>query len=396
MVIRPGFHGGMTEVSALPTARVSSFVVTPAVVAHRGASGYRPEHTLGAYRLAVAMGADDIELDVVPTRDGVLVARHDNELGRTTDVADHPEFAGRRTTRVIDGESVTGWFVEDFLVEELRSLTARERHPRTRWQSAAHDGRHGLATLDEILAMVAVESERRGRAIGVLIELKHATYFDAAGLPLDAPLLDALRRHDLDHPRSRVSVLSFEATILRRLAGRTRVPLVQLLGKGRGRPADLVAAGDARTYADLASPAGLATIQEYADGVGVHRDRVLKPGRGGTLTPTSLVSDAHREWLTVHVWTLRAENRHLSKPFRVGGDPSAHGDLAGEARLLLDLGVDGLITDHPDVVVGARGARAQASGSSSQATTYATMKVPKPKAAPSTVTSRTSVTSMPR
>ncbi|MCW2845476.1 MAG: glpQ [Nocardioides sp.] len=382
--------------SPLLAARASSFVVTPAVVAHRGASGYRPEHTLEAYRLAVALGADDIELDLVPTRDGVLVARHDNELGRTTDVADHPEHARRRTTREIDGESVTGWFVEDFLLEELRSLAARERHPRSRRQSATHDGRHGLATLDEILEMVTAESARRGRTIGVLVELKHATYFDAAGLPLDGPLLDALRRHGLDHPRSRVSILSFEATILRRLAGRTRVPLIQLLGKGRGRPADLVAAGDARTYADLASPAGLASIQRYADGVGVHRDRVLRPGRGGSLTPTSLVRDAHREWLTVHVWTLRAENRHLSRAFRVGDDPRAHGDLAGEARLLLDLGVDGLITDHPDVVVGARDAGGQAWGSSSQATTYARMKEPKPKTAPSTVTSRTSVTSTPR
>lgn len=386
----------MTDASLLPADRTSSFVVTPSVVAHRGASGYRPEHTLEAYRLAVALGADDIELDVVPTRDGVLVARHDNELGRTTDVAGRPEFAGRRTTREVDGESLTGWFVEDFLLEELRTLTARERHPRTRRQSAAHDGQHALATLDEILEMVTAESRRRGRAIGVLVELKHATYFDAVGLPLDRPVLDALRRHGLDHPRSRVSILSFEATVLRRLAGRTQVPLVQLLGKGRGRPADLVAAGDPRTYADLATPAGLAAIRQYADGVGVHRARILKPGKDGTVTPTTLVGDAHREWLTVHVWTLRAENRHLSAPFRVGTDPKAHGDLAGEARLLLDLGVDGLITDHPDVVVGARAAAAQASGSSSQATTYARMNEPNPNTAPSTVTRRTSVTSTPR
>ena len=386
----------MTVVSLLPADRTSSFVVTPSVVAHRGASGYRPEHTLEAYRLAVALGADDIELDVVPTRDGILVARHDNELSRTTDVAEHPEFAARRTSREVDGESLSGWFVEDFLLEELRTLTARERHPRTRRQSAAHDGQHGLVTLDEILALVTAETRRSGRTIGVLIELKHATYFDALGLPLDRPVLDALRRHGLDHPRSRVSILSFEATVLRRLASRTRVPLVQLLGKGRGRPADLVAAGDPRTYADLASPVGLATIREYADGVGVHRARILKPGKGGTLTATALVRDAHREWLTVHVWTLRAENRYLSQPFRVGTDPSAHGDLAGEARLLLDLGVDGLITDHPDVVVGVRASGAQASGSSSQPTMYAMMNVPNPNTAPSTVTSRTSVTSMPR
>jgi glycerophosphoryl diester phosphodiesterase len=359
----------MTSAGSLLADRSSSFVVTPAVVAHRGASGYRPEHTLESYRLAVAMGADDIELDVVPTRDGTLVARHDPELGRTTDVATRPEFADRRTTKVVDGESLTGWFVEDFLLEEVRTLTARERLPGLRWGSAAHDSRHRVATLDEILHLVRVESSRRGRTIGVMVELKHATYFESRGLSLEDPLLAALRRHGLDHPRSRVTVMAFEPTVLRRLAGRTRVPLVQLLDRRDGRPADLVAVGDPRTYADLVTPAGLSLIEAYADGVGVHKELVLAPAPDGTVESTSLVRDAHREWLTVHVWTLRAENRFLSAPFRIGDDPDSCGDLTGEARMLLDLGVDGLITDHPDVVVGARGAPDHSWGSRIHAAT---------------------------
>lgn len=338
----------MTVTLAPPVrrARTSSLVATPAVVAHRGASGYRPEHTLAAYRLALELGADAIELDLVTTRDGVLVARHDVELSRTTDIAAHAELADRRTTRVVDGRRLTGWFVDDLLLEELRTLTALERYPLTRPHSARHErARHRVATFEEVLDLVAHESRRRGRAVGVLVELKHAAHFAAAGLSLEEPLLAALGRHGLDHPCSGVSVMSFETTVLRRLARSTRVPLVQLLDRGRERPADLVAAGDPRTYADLVTPEGLAGIERYADGVGPHKALVL----GGT----TLVRDAHREWLTVHVWTLRAENRFLAPAFRSGSDPDSVGDLAGEARLLLELGVDGLITDHPDTVLAA-------------------------------------------
>ncbi|WP_165821011.1 glycerophosphodiester phosphodiesterase family protein [Nocardioides gansuensis] len=332
--------------------RAASLVVTPAVVAHRGASGHRPEHTLESYRTAIRMGVDDIELDLVITRDGVLVARHESEISRTTDVAGRPEFAHLRTTRTIDGIELTGWFVEDFTLAELKTLAARERMPGTRPDNTAYDGAEGIPTFNEVLAMVGAESVRRGRTVGVMVELKHATYFDSIGLPLDEPLLDDLARHGLDGPWARVSIMSFETTILRRLATRTRLPVIQLLEKAELRPADLEV-DDPRTYGDLASPEGLAWIDEYADGIGPHKSLVLpRDGSGAIGLPSTLVRDAHRLWLTVHVWTVRAENRFLPTNLRFGGAPDALGDMAGEVRALLDAGVDGVITDHPEIALG--------------------------------------------
>jgi glycerophosphoryl diester phosphodiesterase len=332
--------------------RAPSLVLTPAVVAHRGASGHRPEHTLDAYRTAVRMGVDDLELDLVITSDGVLVARHESELSRTTDVADHPALAHLRTTRTIDGVERTGWFVEDLTLAQLKTLTARERMPRTRAANTAYDGREGVPTFTEVLAMVGAESARRGRAVGVMVELKHAAHFDAIGLPLDRPLLADLARHGLDHPWARVTLMSFETTILRRLAGRTRLPVVQLLDAAHRRPADLAAAGDPTTYGDLATREGLAWVDEYADGIGPRKDLVLPPDVDGAVgEPSSLVRDAHRAWLTVHVWTLRAENRFLPTHLRRGDAPDALGDMAGEVRALLDAGVDGIITDHPEIAL---------------------------------------------
>jgi len=321
--------------------RTPSLVVTPAIVGHRGASGHRPEHTLEAYRTAIRMGVDDIEIDLVSTRDGVLVARHESELSGTTDVTEHLEFASRRDTRTIDGHKVTGWFTEDFTLAELKALTARERLPATRPANAAYNGREGIATLTEILAMVHAESMRRGRSVGVMVELKHAAYFDSIGLPLDEPLLAALRRHDLDQPWARVSLMSFETGILRRLAMRTRLPIIQLLAVGE-------------RHADLRTPEGLARIDEYADGIGPHKSLVLpRDERGAIGEPSSLVRDAHRLWLTVHVWTVRVENRFLPSNLRRGDAPDAPGDMAGEVRALLDVGVDGVITDHPELAVAA-------------------------------------------
>lgn len=335
----------------MPSA-TPSLVLTPAVVAHRGASGHRPEHTLDAYRTAIRMGADDIELDLVITRDGVLVARHDAELSRTTDVADHPELAHLRTTRTIDGVESTGWFVEDLTLAEVKRLAARERMPGMRPANTAFDGAEGVPTFTEVLAMVGAESVRRGRTVGVMVELKHAAHFESVGLPLDRPVLADLGRHGLDHPWARVTLMSFETTVLRRLAGRTRLPVVQLLAATHERPADLAATGDPTTYGDLATRDGLAWIDDYADGIGPHKALVLPRDAAGAVDePSSLVRDAHRAWLTVHVWTLRAENRFLPTNLRAGDDPAAHGDLAGEVRSLLDAGVDGVITDHPAVAL---------------------------------------------
>ena len=319
--------------------RTPSLVVTPAIVGHRGASGHRPEHTLEAYRTAIRMGVDDIEIDLVSTLDGVLVARHESELSGTTDVTDHLEFATRRDTRRIDDHLVTGWFTEDFTLAELKTLTARERLPATRPANTAYNGREGIATLTEILAMVHAESMRRGRSVGVMVELKHAAYFDSIGLPLDEPLLAALRRHDLDQPWARISLMSFETGILRRLALRTKLPIIQLLEAGA-------------SHAEMCTPAGLARIDEYADGIGPHKSLVLpRDGRGAIGEPSSLVRDAHRLWLTVHVWTVRAENRFLPSNLRRGDAPDAPGDMAGEVRALLDAGVDGVITDHPEIAL---------------------------------------------
>lgn len=319
----------------LARPRTSSLVVTPAVVAHRGASGYRPEHTLDAYRTAIRMGADAIELDLVPTRDGVLVARHESELSRTTDVADKPALAGRRARRTVGGREVGGWFADDLTLAELKTLAARERVPDLRPGNTLHDGREGVPTFNEVLAMVGAESVRRRRTVGVLVELKDPTEHERRGIPVADALLADLRRHGLDHPRSPVTLMSFDGAFLRKLARRTRLPIVQLLD--RDAPTDRAA---------------LDAIEEYADGIGAHHSLVLSRGPGDRLGPaTRLVRDAHRRWLTVHVWTLRAENHHLAADFRVGDDPAGLGDLRGEAMAFLEAGVDGLITDHPDLAL---------------------------------------------
>lgn len=318
-------------------------MVTPAVVAHRGASGYRPEHTLDAYRMAIRMGADDIELDLVISADGVLVVRHESELSETTDVARLLEFASRRRTRLVDGRRRTGWFADDFTIAELKHLTATERWPSLRPASAAYDGRCGVPTFNEVLAMVRAESVREGRTIGVMAELKHAHHYASLGLSMEEAMLADLRRHDLDHARSRVSVMSLEVEVLRRLATQTQIPVVQLLGPADHHPVDLRASGDRRTFGDLTTPAGLDEIDEYADGIGPHTSLLLPPDAAGRIeSPSSLVREAHRRWLTVHAWTLRAERRFL---------PSGVPSLSHYARRLLDAGVDGLITDHPDLAL---------------------------------------------
>jgi glycerophosphoryl diester phosphodiesterase len=317
----------------------SSLVLTPAVVAHRGASGHRPEHTLDAYRTAIRMGVDDIELDLVCTGDGVLVARHDLELSLTTDVADKPDLAHLRRTVVVDGVAQHGWFVQDLTLAELKTLAVRERMPGTRPGNTAYDGAEGVPTLTEVLAMVGAESSRRGRPVGVLLELKHATHHDAIGLPLDVPLLRVLARHGLDHPWARVGLLSFETTILRRLAGRTRLSIIQLVGSSQR---------------DLVSPEGLVRVDEYADGIGPHTSLVLpRDSEGAIGAPSTLVRDAHRLGLTVHAWTVRGENRFLPTNLRRGAAPDALGNMAAEVRALLDAGVDGVITDHPEAALAA-------------------------------------------
>ncbi|HSE08376.1 MAG TPA: glycerophosphodiester phosphodiesterase [Nocardioidaceae bacterium] len=326
----------------------------PLVIGHRGASGYRPEHTLASYRLAIQMGADYVEPDLVATKDGVLVARHENEISGTTDVARHPEFADRYTTKTIDGQSISGWFTEDFTLAELKTLRAVERLPATRPDNTRYDGRFEVPTFEEVLELVARESRRRGEVIGVYPETKHPTYFREIGLGLEEPLVAALRAHHLDRPNAEVFIQSFETGNLKALADRVRVPLVQLVDKS-GAPYDLKASGDDRTYADLVTPEGLREIATYADAVGANKDLVLpRNAAGETTEPSPLVDDAHAAGLDVHVWTMRDENMFMARNYWNGADPQAKGDAAAEYADFFEAGVDGVFSDHPDTAVAAR------------------------------------------
>ena len=325
----------------------------PLVIGHRGASGYRPEHTLASYRLAIELGADYIEPDLVSTSDHVLVARHENDITGTTDVAGHPEFAARRTTKTIDGVAHTGWFTEDFTLAELRTLRAVERLPDVRPANTAFNGLYQVPTFQEVIDL----AKRAG--VGIYPETKHPTYFDSIGLSLEEPLLAALRANGLDSGKAKVFIQSFETSNLKELNGRTRVPLVQLIDEV-GAPYDLVVAGDPRTYADLVTPAGLAEIATYADGIGPSKNLIVpRDTAGNLLDPTSLVRDAHRAGLVVHPWTFRRENTFLPLDFRQGNPASpeylrAPGDLPAELRLFFRLGVDGVFSDNPDVAVATR------------------------------------------
>jgi glycerophosphoryl diester phosphodiesterase len=313
----------------------------PIVIAHRGASGHRPEHTLAAYALAIDMGADYVEPDLVITRDSVLVARHENEIGGTTDVS--TRFPDRKTTKTIDGERVTGWFTEDLTLTELKTLRAVERLP---FRSHAHDGEEAIPTLDEILDLVVRRSRETGRRIGVYPETKHPTYFRSIGRPLEELLLEALARRGWTTKEAPVFIQSFEVANLRALRPRTGVRLVQLVGAG-GAPPDARTVSDVpRDFASMITPTGLAGIARYADAIGVEKSLVQPIGPGGALgTPTTLVADAHRAGLDVHVWTLRSDAAFLPTGYT--------GDAAAEWRRFAALGVDAIFGDFPDVGVAA-------------------------------------------
>ncbi|MEL1252116.1 glycerophosphodiester phosphodiesterase [Aurantiacibacter gilvus] len=312
------------------------------VIAHRGASGERPEHTLAAYELAIDQGADYIEPDLVPTRDGVLVARHENEIGGTTDVADRPEFATRLTTRVIDGEEVTGWFTEDFTLAELRTLRARERLPDIRPQNARFDGLYQVPTLEEIIQLVRAKEAETGRVIGLYPEIKHPGYFQDIGIDVAHLLVTQLHAAGYEGADAPVFIQCFEVAPLWRLASITELRLVQLV-EADGGPAD----NPSMTYAQMVTPEGLAEIAEYADGVGMDLRLVL--GEDGS--PTGVVETAHGAGLVVHGWTLRKENAFLPATLRSSEDDGEVGNLASLAMIVRAIGVDGVFTDDPAVVV---------------------------------------------
>lgn len=310
---------------------IASVVAPPArplIIAHRGASGYRPEHTLDAYRLAVEMGADFIEPDLVSTKDGVLVARHENEIGRTTDVA--VRFPERKRMAIVDGRWLIGWFTEDFTLAELKTLRARERLPS---RSHAYDGQFLIPTFDEVIALAQDLGHRRGRDVGIYPETKHPAYFRRIGRPLEEPLLASLARAGWDRADAPVFIQSFDRASLRALAPKTKVRLVQLVNRS-----------------SQVTDASLRTIATYAAGIGAEKN-LVQPirARGALGTPTDLVARAHAAGLLVHVWTLRADRQFL--PAGYAGDPIA------ECLRFRALGVDGFFIDQPDVAV-----RAFASG----------------------------------
>ena len=332
----------------------------PVLIAHRGASALRPEHTLAAYQQAIDDGADISEPDLVITQDGVLIARHENAIAivnaegvvqeATTNVAERPEFASRKTTKTIDGKPLTGWFAEDFTLAELKTLRARERIPQLRPANTRFNDQFEVPTLQEVIDLAKAQSAKTGRTIGIYPETKHPSYFQSIGLPLEAPLLALLEKNGWNHADAPVFVQSFEVANLKALRQRSSVRLVQLVA-GAGRPYDFVASGDARSYADLVTPAGLAEIATYAQGLGPARAMVIPVVRGALAAPTPLVKNAQAAGLVVHPWTLRPENAFL--PANLKKPPTANGAQRGDARAEMDAflatGIDGIFTDDPAV-----------------------------------------------
>ena len=348
--IKAIFTLGVTAALTMPASHaLAKEGANPLVIAHRGASGERPEHTLAAFERAIDQGADYIEPDLVVTSDNVLVVRHENELSDTTDIADRAEFASRRRSKTIDGTLVTGWFAEDFTWAEIRTLRARERVPGLRPATARFDGLYPVPSFAEVLALVAAKQAETGRRIGVYPELKHPTFLlQEAGIDSVDLLVTALRQADLDDGDDPVFIQCFEAGPLRRLASMVGVPLVQLV-KPDGGPADQ----PELLYGDMLTPTGMKDVAAYADVLGA--DLRLLFGPEGI--PSALVGDAHAAGLKVHAWTLRKENVFLPPVLRRGESGSATGDVPGMVTYLTAQQVDGIFTDDPGPVVKALGAQ---------------------------------------
>jgi len=319
------------------------------VIAHRGASGERPEHTLLSYQRAIEQGADFIEPDLVPTKDGILVARHENNITETTNVADHPEFASRKTTKTIDGETMTGWFTEDFTLAELKTLRARERLPKLRPDNTKYDGQAEVPTLDEVIALAKQASKQTGRTIGIYPETKHPSYFASIGLPVEQRLVDKLKKAGWDRADAPVFIQSFEVNNLKKLKTMTKVRLIQLMA-GAGGPAD----NAQPSYKAMITHEGLKAVAAYAYGIGPELT-MIQPVSGPA---TTLIADAHAAGLKLHPWTFRAENFFLLPSYRSGANPADHGRLKDEMLYFIGLGVDGFFTDFPYIGVEARDAAA--------------------------------------
>ncbi|MDJ0345021.1 glycerophosphodiester phosphodiesterase [Streptomyces sp. H10-C2] len=328
----------------------------PTVIGHRGSSGYRPEHTFGSYQYALDIGADVIEQDLVPTKDGHLVCRHEPEIGGTTNVGSHPEFAGRKTTKTIDGVATTGWFTEDFTLAELKTLRAVERLPANRQRNTLYDGRWEIPTFEEVLQWADEQGRKRGRPVWLHSETKHPTYFRKLGLGLEERLAKQLRRYGRHKKNSPQFLESFEAGSLQRLGALgIAAPKIFLLSGPTSRPWDFTEAGDPRTVADLITPAGLKWTAGFAQGIGPTLTLIIPLDAAGKLgTPTTLVRDAHAAGLILHPYTMRNENSFLPADFRKGTDPNAYGDAFGAFKIYFEQGIDGIFSDNADTAVLAR------------------------------------------
>ena len=327
------------------------------VIGHRGASGYRPEHTRSAFNLAFALGADAVEPDLVATRDGVLVIRHENEISGTTDVATRAEFAPRRTEKHVDGKTSTGWFTEDFTWAELSTLRARERLPALRQSNTTFDDQHPILRLRDLFDLVDAAADRTERVLGIVAEIKHANYFGALGLPL--PELFAAEVSAAGWNTDRLTVESFEPSVLAQVRAQgVRGKRIFLL-EDEGYPAD--AGAGALSYADHLTANGLASLAagpERIDGISVPKSLILETDAAGEVIGASaLVDDAHAAGLEIYTWTLRPENKFLAKTFRNGTRKADFGHWQSEFRVILDSGIDGVFADHPDLAVHVRNAR---------------------------------------
>jgi glycerophosphoryl diester phosphodiesterase len=316
----------------------------PLVIGHRGASGYRPEHTLASYALAIQMGADYIEPDLVSSKDGVLIARHENNITDTTNVSERPEFANRKTTKKIDGQNVTGWFTEDFTLAEIKTLRAKERLP---FRNQSYNGQFEVPTFQEVINLAKKKSVETKRIIGIYPETKHPTYFQSINLPLEKPLVSILKRNGYTNKSAPVFIQSFEVTNLKQLRKMIDVPLIQLFDEPQLRPYDFVVKGDRRTYGDLTSPKELAKISKYAAGIGPYKRLIVPVGTDQRLKPpTTLIRDAHVAGLKVHAYTFRNEAQYLA--------PDYNGKPEAEYEQFFKLGVDAVFSDFPDTAVKVR------------------------------------------
>lgn len=329
-------------------------MIHPLVIGHRGAPGYRPEHTESSYRLACEMGADLVEPDIVVSKDGELVVRHENEIGGTTDIADHPEFAARKTHRVVDGIVRSGWFVEDFTWAELQTLRCRERLPKLRADNRRYDGTEPLLRLADVLRIVDEESAERGRDIGAVVEIKHAHFFAKCGIDIAELLRAELARTGWDERPDRLVIECFELGVLADL-GDARAKRV-FLTERIGTPADQRSLGSPRrSFPWYRSDEGLSFLAPRVDGISVAKASLMRTTLlGKAQGPANLVQRAHARGLEVFTWTLRPENFFLNPVFRTGKRGAELGDWRAEWELILRTGVDGIFVDHTDLGVEAR------------------------------------------